>query len=253
MDLTTVAGLLLAVALLSWSLSLGGASAGTFVHGPSALAVCGGTLAVTLLGSRTRDLRGLLEVLKQALVSRLPSPRRTIERIGEHAEFARTDGLLALETRLLGIGENFFAKGVRLVIDGFSAQAVRDLLDLESAGQQQRLAAGRSQIEGIGRTALACGAIGTLVGLVHLFANLGDLSTVGGGLALALLTALYGALLAGVVCNPLATRLELLAREEALLRELAIEGVVAIQAGAKPQAIRERLEHDLVARRGTRT
>lgn len=234
MDLPIVAGLLLAVALLSWSLSLGGAGAGAFVRAPSALALGGGA----------RELR---EVLARGLRARAESPRQAIERIADHAEVACRDGWLALDQRLSGERESLFARGVRLAIDGFSAQALRDLLELEAAAQEQRLATGRRLLVRFGATAAALGVVVALVALG------GDLAKPGAASAAASapLAALYGAATACLVCLPLANRVDSRAREEALLREIEIEGALALQSGERPGAIRAALERELVARLGT--
>ena len=97
-------------------------------------------------------------------------------------------------------------------------------------------------METIATFAPAFGMIGTLVGLVQMLANMSDPSAIGSGMAVALLTTFYGAVIANVICLPLAAKLDLRAKEEALLRNLMVEGIVAIQSGEKPQLIKEKLK-----------
>ncbi|NUP97103.1 MAG: MotA/TolQ/ExbB proton channel family protein [Planctomycetaceae bacterium] len=241
MDLTTLFGLLMATALLVWSILLNG-SLLLFWDMPSAVMVIGGSLAVTIVSYRPADLKGLIKVMLRSMFFRLPTPQQEIERIITYANLARKQGLLALEAKLQEVDDKFFAKGIQLVIDGFAADTVRDIMDLEHSFQQQRHAQGKKMLDTIGTMAPAFGMIGTLVGLVQMLANMSDPSSIGAGMAVALLTTFYGAVIANVFMTPMANKLDLRAKEEALLRSLMIEGIVAIQSGEKPQLIKEKLK-----------
>jgi chemotaxis protein MotA len=115
-------------------------------------------------------------------------------------------------------------------------------MDLELQWQHQRHALGKKMMDAMASFAPAFGMIGTLVGLVQMLANLSDPSSIGSGMAVALLTTFYGAVLANMVFIPLSGKLDVRAKEEALLRELMIEGIVAIQSGDGPQLIKEKLK-----------
>ena len=170
------------------------------------------------------------------------TPSEEIARIVSYANLARKEGLLALEAKLQEVDDAFFAKGIQLVIDGFNADTVRDIMDLEAEWQRQRHSMGKKIMDQMGAFAPAFGMIGTLVGLVLMLQNLDDPSKIGGGMATALLTTLYGAMASNMLFLPLAGKLEVRAKHEALLRELMIEGIVAIQSGEKPQLIKEKLK-----------
>lgn len=242
MDFTSVIGLLLSIALLLWALLLGGTPLGLFWDVPSVVIVGGGTFAVTLISYRASDLKQLFKVIARALTFKLPSPRDEIERIIAYAGLARKEGLLALEAKLQEVDDRFFAKGVQLVIDGFATETVRDILDLEHSFQQQRHALGKRMLETMASMAPAFGMVGTLIGLVQMLNNMKDPTAIGTGMATALLTTLYGAVIANAIMIPLANKLDVRAKEEALLRDLMIEGIAAIQAGEKPQLIKEKLK-----------
>lgn len=242
MDLTTALGTVLVIVLLLWALSSGGTPLSMFVDVPSMVMVLGGTVAVTLMAFRVSDLKGLVKVVMRSYLFKLPTPAEEIERILDYANLARKEGLLALESKVEGLDDRFFAKGVQLVIDGFAADTVRDIMDLELSWQNQRHAAGKKMLDSMGSMAPAFGMIGTLVGLVKMLANLSDPSSIGEGMAVALLTTFYGAVVANAIFIPLSGKLEVRAKEECLLRELMIEGIVAIQAGEKPQLIKEKLK-----------
>ena len=254
MDISTVFGMLLALGLLYWSMALGG-DMSLFVDMPSIYMVVGGTIGTTFVMFRGSDLKQLGRVLMRSVMFKLPSPGEEIERIISYANMARREGLLALEAKLQDVNDRFFAKGVQLVIDGFSADTVREIMDLELNWIHARHSLGKKMLESMAGMAPAFGMIGTLVGLVQMLANLSDPSSIGSGMAVALLTTFYGAVIANVLCLPLAAKLDVRAKQEGLLRELMIEGLVAIQSGEKPQLIKEKLkgflppaERDLVAK-----
>ncbi|MCC7011012.1 MAG: MotA/TolQ/ExbB proton channel family protein [Planctomycetes bacterium] len=241
MDFMTIFGLLGALALLVWSILLGG-SLILFYDFPSVVMVIGGASCVTVMSYRPSDLKAFLKVAMRSMLFKLPTPQQEIERIITYANLARKEGLLALEAKLQEVDDKFFAKGIQLVIDGFAADTVRDIMDLEHSFQQQRHGQGKKMMETVATFAPAFGMIGTLVGLVQMLANMSDPSAIGSGMAVALLTTFYGAVVANVICLPLAAKLDLRAKEEALLRSLMIEGIVAIQSGEKPQLIKEKLK-----------
>lgn len=241
MDFMTIFGLLGAIGLLVWSILLGGPLS-LFFDFPSVVMVFGGSTCVTVMSYRPSDLKAFVKVATRSMLFKLPTPQMEIERIILYANLARKEGLLALEAKLQEVDDKFFAKGIQLVIDGFAADTVRDIMDLEHSFQQQRHGQGKKMMETVATFAPAFGMIGTLVGLVQMLANMSDPSAIGSGMAVALLTTFYGAVVANVIALPLAAKLDLRAKEEALLRSLMIEGIVAIQSGEKPQLIKEKLK-----------
>jgi chemotaxis protein MotA len=241
MDFMTIIGLVGAVALLVWAILLG-APLSLFYDFPSVVMVCGGATCVTIMSYRPSDLMVFVRVALRSIFFKLPTPSQEIERIITYANLARKEGLLALEAKLQEVDDKFFAKGIQLVIDGFAADTVRDIMDLEHSFQQQRHGQGKKMMETVATFAPAFGMIGTLVGLVQMLANMTDPGAIGSGMAVALLTTFYGAVIANCICLPLASKLDLRAKEEALLRSLMIEGIVAIQSGEKPQLIKEKLK-----------
>ena len=242
MDITTVLGLVLGFGLVGFSIATGPGGIAVFIHTGSIMIVFGGTIAVTLINFPMSELKGLISVMLRTLLFKIPSPSQEIERVVEYANLARKEGLLALENKLHEVEDTFFAKGVQLVIDGFPAETVRDIMELEAEWQRQRHSNGKKMLDALGSFAPAFGMIGTLVGLVQMLQNLSDPSKIGSGMATALLTTLYGAMAANMAFIPLAGKLEQRAKEESLLRDLMIEGIVAIQSGDGPQLIKEKLK-----------
>ena len=242
MDLLTIFGALLAFGMVILAMAAGDGGVDIFLHAPSAAIVLGGTLAVTMMNFPISDFRQILRVMMVTTFWKSPTPSDEIDRVVEYANLARKEGLLALESKLQEVDDGFMAKGIQLVIDGFSSDTVRDVMDLEAEWQRQRHSLGKKIFDQMGMFAPAFGMIGTLVGLVQMLQNLSDPSSIGAGMATALITTLYGAILANMVFLPLAGKLGVRAKQEALMRELMIEGIVAIQSGEKPQLIREKLE-----------
>ena len=242
MDITTVIGTALGFGLVLFAMASGEGGLTIFIHVGSLMIVGGGTIAVTLMNFPLETIRGIVKVILRTFLFKLNSPGQEIDRIIEYANLARKEGLLALESKLKEVDDPFFAKGVQLVIDGFPAETVRDIMELEAEWQRQRHVTGKKMLDALGGFAPAFGMIGTLVGLVQMLQNLSDPSAIGGGMATALLTTLYGAMAANMMFIPLSGKLEIRAAEEGLLRDLMIEGIVAIQSGEKPQLIKEKLK-----------
>jgi chemotaxis protein MotA len=244
MDIATLLGFALGLGLIVWSMAHGGglASLKLFVHGPAAAVVAGGSVAAILIHFPLSDFKNLIRVILKNFLHRVPSRTEQIDRIIAYSNLARREGLLALETKLQEIDDRFFAKGIQLVIDGFSSETVKDILELDAEVEKQRHAVGKKMLEQLGTFAPAFGMVETLIGLVLMLSNLSDPSKIGAGMAGALVGTFYGAFLANMVFLPMAGKLDIRAKEEMQLRELMIEGIVAIQSGEKPQLIKEKLK-----------
>ena len=241
MDLNTIIGGVLAFVLVLLAMAMGPGGVATFVHLGSVIIVGGGTIAVTLFAFPMTDLKPVMKVMLVAAFRKPITPVEELERIVSYANLARKEGLLALESKLQIVEDAFFAKGIQLVIDGFGAETVRDIMELEAEWERQRHDTGKKIMDQMAAFSPAFGMIGTLVGLVQMLQDLSDPSSIGVGMATALLTTLYGAMAANMLFIPLAGKLEMVANQEALLRSLMIEGIVAIQSGEKPQLIKEKL------------
>jgi len=241
MDLSTIVGTILVTAFLVWSMMLGNGGLILFYDMPSIVMVCGGSVAVVMMNYTFADLKSLFSVVMRAFISKSMAPTELIERTVEYSNLARKEGILALEAKLKEVKDPFFAKGLQGVVDGFSADTVRSIMELDADWSRARHANGKKVLETFAAMAPAFGMIGTLVGLVQMLASLSDPSQIGGGMAVALLTTFYGAVIANVMCIPIAGKLDLRAKEEAQLKAMMIDGVLAIQSGEKPTIIRERL------------
>ncbi len=241
MDIATLSGILLGVALILGSI-VAVSTLGVFFHVPSLLITVGGTVAATLINFPLARVLSVFNVSKNVLLFKLPPPESEIDRIVDYANVARREGLLSLEDKLDDLNDPFLGKGIRLIIDGFPQETVRNIMEIELEWMEDRHNIGKKILDSMGSFAPAFGMIGTLIGLVAMLQTLDDPSKIGGGMATALLTTFYGALFANLIFIPLAGKLEMRNKEESLMREIMIEGLISIQAGDRPQLVEEKLK-----------
>lgn len=239
MDIGTLLGLISGIILVFIAIMLGGDIMG-FVNAPSALIVIGGTIAVTFIMFPMGVVLGSFKVALKAFLSRSPDPKIVVNEVVTLANLARKESLVALEKAT--ITDNFLKKGVMLVADGSEERLVRAILETEISFTQQRHRQGQGVFKGMGAMAPAFGMIGTLIGLVNMLQVLDDPTAIGPGMALALLTTLYGALMANLAFIPIAKKLEERSQEEISKMEMTMEGVMSILHGENPRLIQEKLE-----------
>lgn len=237
MDLATLIGLIFGMIVIVLAIITGGDFA-TFVNIPGLLVVLGGTIASTLIKFSLADcLYALTLGLKQAFVDESTDPDELVEQIKSMANKARKDGLLALEDE--NFSNVFLQKGVQLCVDGQQPELVEKVLGAEMDNSIQRMQLGSRIYSGIGDAAPAFGMIGTLVGLVQMLANMSDPSSIGPSMAVALLTTLYGALIANLFAIPIADKLGMRHQYDRKTKTLIIEGVLGIAQGESPHVIGE--------------
>lgn len=239
MDLATIVGLLVGIAMIVMSMLLGG-DLTIFYNLPSVLIVFVGSIFVAMQRYTLEGFLGAAKVAGFAYSFKMIKPEELITEIVEVADAARKGGLLSLEGREYSI--DFLGKGVQLLVDGHDADVVRSIMSRDSKLARERHDAGAEMFGGIADVAPAMGMIGTLIGLVGMLANMDDPKTIGPAMAVALLTTLYGSLLATVVAGPIKEKCLLRAAEEELVQRICIDGLLAIQAGQNPRIIEEMLK-----------
>jgi chemotaxis protein MotA len=241
MDRASVIGFLGGLAVIGGTILASGVPLSTFWNWPSVFCVLGGSLAAMLICAPWRNLRGILGVILKVIFNTDEPDGGLIEQILFFAESARRDGLLAMETRIREDHSPFLVMGLQMVVDGTSPEAVEQVLRAEMNATASRHREGRHLLEQLGKFAPAFGMIGTLLGLVIMLRNMNDPSAIGPGMAVALLTTLYGAVVANLICLPMADKLSLLQRREQRSLELLLRGVLYIQAGDHPKIIEQKL------------
>ncbi len=241
MDLASLIGVVLGLVLVLVAIMMGGPLS-IFWDSPSVMIVLGGTVASILTCFKLSAVLSVMGVIKKVLLYPLPTPTEEIERIVSFSNLARKEGLLALEEKLEELDDEFMKKGLRLIIDGFPGPTVREILEIDLVNLMGRHSQGKSILETMGAMAPAFGMIGTLIGLVQMLQNMSDPSSIGAGMAVALLTTFYGAFTANLFYIPFATKLDNRSKEEVALKGLMVEGIISIQAGDKPALVKEKLK-----------
>jgi len=239
MDLATIIGILLGFALIIGSMALGGPLM-AFVNAPGLLIVVGGTIAAALMNESMGNVIGAFKVYLQAFSEKKVSPTELIEKVVDLAAKARKEGLVALEGE--DIEDPFLARGVQLGVDGLSPEIINVILDGELSTLKKRHTRGQTVFKFMASTAPAMGMIGTLIGLVQMLQNMSDPAAIGPSMAVALLTTLYGAILAFVLFLPIASKLEQRTKDEVAHKSLAIIGVESILKGDNSMVIQSKLD-----------
>lgn len=239
MDISTIVGFLLAAGMIFFAIKDG---ANNFIDTPSILIVVGGGVAATMMSIPMKIFSRIAGVAAAAFKERRNDPLALIESLVKFSEIARRDGILALESALEGIDDPFLSKGIQMAVDGSDPDVIYETLTQELEQLQARHESYRSIFELMGKYAPAYGMIGTLVGLILMLAQLDDPSKIAPNMAVALITTLYGALLANVFCIPLADKLAKKDKEESQTMEIIINGVMAIQSGDSPRVVEQKLK-----------
>ncbi|MBY0398752.1 MotA/TolQ/ExbB proton channel family protein [Myxococcota bacterium] len=238
MDLGTLIGLVAGLGVIGWAMMLGGGIM-PFVDGPSVIIVFGGTIAACFTNQKVPYVVSGLRCAVQAFVDQSTPRTAMIPLVVRLANKARKEGLVALEGE--PIDDPFLARGVRLGVDGLSPEVIKEALSGELAAIRERHDRGQKLFRFMASTAPAMGLIGTIIGLVQMLENLSDPQAIGPAMAIALLTTLYGALIAFVICGPIAEKLAHRTAEEAVVKKMAITGVESILKGDNTMVIESKL------------
>ena len=234
MDLATLVGLLGAFALIVVSMLMSGELI-TFVNAPSLVIVVGGSIFAVMAKYGLGQFLGAVKVAAKSFIFRVDDPLDLIDEIVELADAARKGGLLSLEGK--EVNSAFLQKGIQLLVDGHDPDVVKTMMNKDKKLAEDRHNNGSSIFAALADMAPAMGMIGTLIGLVAMLANMDDPKSIGPAMAVALLTTLYGAILANALFGPMSDKLKLRAKEEAMSKSLVIDALLAIQSGQNPRVI----------------
>ena len=242
MDKATVGGLAAGSALLLIAILIApGSSLAAFVDVPSGLVVIGGAIAAAGIAF---PFAALLKTPKVTMKLFFPKPQPlgpVIAQLVEFAEVARRDGILALEGKLEGVDDPFIKMGVQMAVDGTDGELMEAILRSELRAVSARHKTGKSIMETLGRYAPAFGMIGTLMGLIIMLGNMDDPEAIGPGMAVALITTLYGAIASNLFFLPFADKLGFYSKQEMQVREAVVRGILAIQEGDNPRVLEQKL------------
>jgi len=243
MDKATIGGLASGVALLVISVLIApGAKFSAFWDTASAAVVVGGAIAATAIAFPVVALLKLPKVVKKTLQPGSMDAGEAISTLVSMAEIARKDGILALEQKTEEIEDPFILLGIQMAVDGIHSELMEDLLRTEVDAVAQRHKTGKGLLDTLGRYAPAFGMIGTLMGLIIMLGNMDDPDAIGPGMAVALITTLYGAIVSNLLCLPLADKLAYYSKREIEVREIIVRGILSIQQGDNPRVVEQKLK-----------
>lgn len=246
MDLATLVGAIGALVVMIIAMVLGG-DITIFVDIPSIVIVFGGTLFAVMIKYNLSQFLGAVKIAGKAFKTKVVSPEELIVEVVELADLARKGGLLSLEGK--EVSNEFLQKGIQLLVDGHDPDVVKTMLAKDVKESQGRHTLGAKIWLHIGDTAPAMGMIGTLIGLVQMLSAMDDPKAIGPAMAIALLTTMYGAMIANMFAIPVADKLTLRSDEEARIQSMIIDALLSIQAGQNPRVIQGLLKTYLPASR----
>ncbi len=240
MDLGIIFGFIGTWLLVIATLLLGG-KLGIYLDIPSVVLVFGGSITVVFFAAPARSVKKIMAITKKAVFYKSNSIEKLIEDMVGYAEIARRDGILSLENAIKDIDDPFVIQGIQMAVDGTDPELIESIMLTDLDNTVERHEMGKFIFETIGKYAPAMGMIGTLIGLVAMLSDLSDPASIGAGLAVALLTTLYGSLVSNAVALPLADRLGKRSAEEILYKTVIVKGVMAIQSGDNPRIVEQKL------------
>ena len=251
MDIGTIFGVIGGLVLIIMAILINGTAFGAYLNLPSAVMVIGGSYAALMVANPVSRMLGIMRYVRLALRTKNWNEEKLISDLITFSDRARREGLLALEDNVDQIDDEFMRRGIQLVVDGTDPQIIKNILYTDLNNLQDRHEVGDRIFSDWGKIAPAFGLIGTLIGLIAMLANLEDESSIGTGLALALVTTLYGALFANLVLIPMRSKLNDRHTNELRVKEIIVEGVLSIQSGDNPRILLEKLISFLPPRRRT--
>lgn len=241
LDILTIIGIVLGLAAIVGGQVLEGGSIHAIMQGTSAIIVFGGTLGAVLVHYPMSTVRLAFKNAKKVFLNPRIQPRNVISQIMNMSAVARKDGLLALESTLDDINDNFLRKGLQLVVDGTEPRYTREVLEIEIAYYEEYNNSSAKVFESAGAYAPTIGIIGAVLGLIHVMENLAEPEKLGAGIAVAFVATVYGVASANLFWLPVAGKLRLKLREEVIMSEMVMEGMVALSDGENPRMVEEKL------------
>lgn len=242
MDKSLLIGVVIGCGVFGMLAFGGGNNPMWFADTPSFIVTCIGSVAAIFVALPLGLLLSLPTLAKKAIADEVINYEDAIEDFVKYADTARRDGILALEGTLNEIRDDFTRRGLMMAVDGSEPGIIQQIMETEIEAMEERHAFGRSLFEAWGKYAPAFGMIGTLFGLVVMLQNMDDPSKIGPGMAVAIITTLYGAVMANFLLLPVADKLKTKSSNEVLLRKIILKGVMSIQLGDNPRVVRQKLE-----------
>lgn len=240
MDLGTIIGLIVAFLSVALAIVLGGDPL-ALINIPSIVVVIGGSTGAVICAFPLAKFLKIHKVILKSVFGEISDMEETIRDLVKFAEIARREGILSLENHIGDMKEEFVVRGIKMAVDGTDPELIRVIMETELEGLMDRHMSGKMMLDQLGKYAPAFGMIGTLMGLIFMLGSMDDPSSIGPSMAVALITTLYGAVIANVFAGPIADKLYSKDQEEILLKTVIIAGVMSIQSGDNPRVVESKL------------
>ena len=245
MDPATIIGIVLGFGAIFGSMVMEGGDPAALLIIPALILVLGGTIGACMASGTLKDTIGVGKQFQRALMSKLTPAGDLVESVVTLADRARREGLLALEDAAKDVTDPFLRRGLEMAIDGTDAEELREILEGEVDSKRKADKTAAKFFSDAGGYSPTIGIIGTVIGLVHVLESLSEPAKLGHLIAGAFVATLWGVMLANVLWVPLGNRLKRISELECAQMELAIEGILAIQGGANPRLVAQKL-HSLL-------
>jgi len=248
MDKATLIGLVLGIGAILIGQALEGGHIGSIMQFTAAFIVLGGTFGAVFVSFPYDGVIGAFKDLKITLREPRHNPHQLIAQLTGYANKARKEGILSLEKEIKNVEDPFLKKALTMAVDGIEPHAIREAMETEMGYLDEHGKMSSKVFKAAGGYAPTIGILGAVLGLIHVMENLNDPSKLGSGIAVAFVATVYGVGSANLLFLPLASKLELRHRHEMILKEMILEGVVAVSTGENPRLIEEKLKAFLTAK-----
>lgn len=241
MDLSSIIGIIIGLSAIIGGQMLESGTGIQILHPTAAIIVFGGTLGATLLNYPLNTFIDAIKSLKRAFVTEHIDFETTISNIVDLTEITRREGNLTLESIVPNIENDFMRKGVQLVADSASSRVIRDILNTQINQEEEQYLLASRVFETAGGFAPTFGIVGAVLGLIQVMQHIADPTQLGQGIATAFIATLYGVGVANLILIPLGGKIRIKAREELLVKEMILEGIMSIHAGDNPAIVEEKM------------
>jgi len=242
MDRLSLIGLLVAFGGILGGQLIEGGSADILLQGAAFLIVCGGTLGAVMVQSSYKVFITGIKMARWVFVMPKHDTKKLISQIVSWSTVARKDGILALESYVAQNREPYVKKGLQLLVDGNSAEKIREVLEIDNLTYEKFQFQSARVWESAAGYSPTIGILGAVMGLVHIMQNLSEPSKLGAGIAVAFISTIYGVGLANLVYLPITNKLRSLIQQDMVMREMLLDGLIAIASGENPRYIQSKLQ-----------
>jgi chemotaxis protein MotA len=241
MDLGLAVGLLVAFVSIVVGNMLEHGEIGDMVGGPAALIVFGGTFGSLIVNSTNDVLKECIKWFGRLMRKPAVDPPALIEEIVELATRARREGILGLEKLAPNVSDPFLSRALMMAIDGADSNTIRGTMEISMSQEESQGTLAAKALEAAGGYAPTIGIIGAVLGLIQVMKNLDNMEMVGKGIASAFVATIYGVGVANILLIPMGSRIRTRLAEGMNIKEMMLQGVLAIQEGTNPKLVRDRL------------